>query len=67
MSPKPIFKKRCENPNSRYCSVWPGVELVQSGDGYKQICPVCGWTHDPEAEMSVTEKNQYEMDNISVG
>lgn len=58
MSREPKFRKYCE---TRWCSIMPKVELAQKGDGYKQVCPVCGRVYNPMEGMSFYEINQWEM------
>jgi len=57
---KPEFKKYCDNG---HCYL-KQHRLRMLGDGLKQECPVCGAVHDPESDMTVHERNQYEMTSV---
>lgn len=54
---EPIFKTYCDQ-NGCHNFKW---KMRQLGDGYKQICPVCGYIWNPIEGMTSQEINQYEM------
>lgn len=58
---EPLFKKYCNA--TQYCTI-ARIKMVPMGDGYKQVCPVCGHVHDPENGMTLMERNQNFIDSV---